>query len=140
MLIVITLIACNPKTSPEPSTSAEPTITEPTITEPTVIEPTVEEPVACEDGQSCTVGGVAVHITSIEDSRCPKDVTCMWAGLATVQLSIGDAAHTLELNPAETALPEVAVGENTLQLVRVEPYPEANTSKPPTRTAWLQLR
>src|SRR6267142_1883225 len=44
-------------------------------------------------------------VTVENDSRCPKDVTCVWAGNAAVriQLSVGRRSKTLTLNTSGNA-------------------------------------
>ncbi len=56
----------------------------------------------------------------VEDSRCPSDVTCVWAGEVKVQLSSrtgGAEAVQHELTTGK----EAAVGELRLMIVRVQP-------------------
>ncbi len=49
-----------------------------------------------------------VTLTSIEDSRCPPDVQCVWAGELAALLSVG-------LANAEAAPVELRLGETTTQ-------------------------
>jgi hypothetical protein len=61
-------------------------------------------------------------IAVTEDSRCPSDVTCIWAGVVKVQLEIRHAAQAV-------ASVEILVGGSApadayrVSLVRVEPQP-----------------
>ncbi|GAB3666938.1 hypothetical protein GCM10027589_32380 [Actinocorallia lasiicapitis] len=61
--------------------------------------------------------------TGVEnDSRCPRAVDCVWAGDATVVVTAGGARHELHVN----ADPKTAtVGGHTVELVALDPYPEA---------------
>lgn len=68
-----------------------------------------------------------------EDSRCPKDVTCIWEGVAVAQIEImGTATRPMTLNLA--SLDNKARNYNkstefngyTISLVDVQPYPEAS--------------
>lgn len=68
-----------------------------------------------------------------EDSRCPKDVTCVWAGVAVAQLEImGIATRPMTLNLA--TLDNKARNYNkstefngyTISLADVQPYPGAS--------------
>ncbi|CAF1316919.1 unnamed protein product [Adineta ricciae] len=73
-------------------------------------------------------GGAELEILSIEDSRCPANVMCIWAGLAKVQarLSNKEASETVDL---VLGLPqnnvEVTLGANVyaVTLESVVPYP-----------------
>jgi hypothetical protein len=45
-------------------------------------------------GGTVRVEGTDVHVTFervVQDSRCPRNVTCVWAGEATVELSVREA-------------------------------------------------
>lgn len=55
------------------------------------------------------------------DSRCPRDVTCIWAGEVRVQLEIqaGQVASQAELLEGGSTI----AGDYRVTLVRVEPQP-----------------
>lgn len=84
-------------------------------------------------GESVMIEGSGVTLTFEDvpsDSRCPKDVVCVWAGNAQVRLVVaGAAAGAVELNttldPTSAAIDGVE-----LRLVRLEPAP---VSTSPTR-------
>ncbi len=61
------------------------------------------------------------------DSRCPKDVTCVWAGNAAVQfrLSIGRKNKMVTLNTSGNAkfTPEIEYQGYLVKLVDLSPYP-----------------
>ena len=64
-----------------------------------------------------------------DDSRCPSDVTCVWAGNARVQLQVsnGRTSKTLTLN-SNTAAPPPSDGSfkgYTLKLISLNPYPRS---------------
>lgn len=68
----------------------------------------------------------------LEDSRCPVDVTCVWAGNAKVQVGIGlgtGPTHPLELN---STLEPRAVDWNAVRvtLLAVTPEPVSTESSP----------
>lgn len=56
----------------------------------------------------------------LEDSRCPKGVTCFWAGNAKVALQINEHEATLNSNlePRQTTIYSYQVA-----LISVSPYP-----------------
>jgi len=98
------------------------------IAEVRVVDPGSE--VALTPGQAVAVRDADLKLRFIAvtaDSRCPRDVTCVWAGEVKVQLEIQQASQ-----PAAQA--EVREGESTsagvwtVTLVRVEPQP-ASTAK-----------
>jgi len=63
----------------------------------------------------------------LEDSRCPIDVTCIWAGLAEVSLRVAVSGHERELSLSTSPTDNSAVFENyTFWLIRVRPVPRAN--------------
>jgi hypothetical protein len=65
-----------------------------------------------------------------DDSRCPSDVTCVWAGNARVQLQVsnGRTSKTLTLNSNTTAPPpsDGSFKGYTLKLLSLNPYPRSN--------------
>jgi len=87
-------------------------------------------------GETVTAGNVILKIVEmLEDSRCPKDVVCVLAGLAKVKVAIsGESISLKEL--------ELTVGEKnknilgvfdgfTFKAVGLTPYPShGNTGKP----------
>ncbi len=63
----------------------------------------------------------------LEDSRCPVDVTCIWAGLAQVSLRIAVSGQEKELSLSTSPPENSAVFENyTFWLIKVRPVPRAN--------------
>ncbi len=75
-------------------------------------------------GESVIIGekGESFEFVDVlEDSRCPSNVTCVWAGNGKVQLRFEN--HHLQLNtyiePHDTTVPDVVV-----QLLSLAPYPE----------------
>ena len=80
-------------------------------------------------GQSVRVAGRSTVLTFErvrEDSRCPVDVTCVWAGNAVVVLQVGgdQPATAVELNT--TVEPKHAAVEGLeLELRSLEPSPRS---------------
>ena len=63
----------------------------------------------------------------LEDSRCPVDVTCIWAGLAEESLRVAVSGHERELRLSTSPPENSAVFENYIfWLIRVRPVPRAN--------------
>ena len=73
-----------------------------------------------------TDGTVEVHFKSVEsDSRCPSDVICIWAGEASIALTISmgntDVDVTLSTHPDFG--PVDTVDQYIFTLVNLAPYP-----------------
>lgn len=81
--------------------------------------------------QSSRIDGTTLSITFedvVADSRCPRGVTCVWAGDVAVRIRIDDGnvpAHvaTLHLNTREN---ETVSGDRRITLIAVTPYPDAD--------------
>lgn len=73
--------------------------------------------------------GLKLKITKIEDSRCPKNVTCVWAGMARVFFTISekgiskDAIIDFESKVIQTSI-ELGSQKYTIEVSDVLPYPE----------------
>ena len=65
-----------------------------------------------------------ITLNQIDDSRCPSDVTCVWAGEAKVQLSL---IHNEKLGNFTLSTMEknkvVSFDGYLLSLIKVDPYP-----------------
>jgi hypothetical protein len=68
-------------------------------------------------------------VAVLDDSRCPSDVTCVWAGNARVQVQVsnGRNSKTLTLNSNTTAPPpsDGSFAGYTVKLIRLDPYPRS---------------
>ena len=63
----------------------------------------------------------------LEDSRCPVDVTCIWAGLAEVSLQVSVSGQERELRLSTSPPEDSAVFENhTFWLISVRPVPRSD--------------
>jgi hypothetical protein len=63
----------------------------------------------------------------LEDSRCPVDVTCIWAGLAKVSLQVSVSGQERELSLSTSPPENSAVFENyTFWLISVRPVPRSD--------------
>jgi hypothetical protein len=72
-------------------------------------------------GATAGVGGISITpLALLEDSRCPRDVTCIWAGRVVIRARIEAAGRSsiteMELGKAVTTSPNSAI-----VLARVEP-------------------
>ena len=63
----------------------------------------------------------------LEDSRCPVDVTCIWAGLAKVSLQVSVSGQERELSLSTSPPDHSTVFENyTFWLIQVRPVPRSD--------------
>jgi len=85
-------------------------------------------------GRQVTVKGTKLRIRFVtveNDSRCPRDVTCVWAGNAAVQLQLGigrDSKRvTLNTSHSPSFVGETEFHGNRVKLVDLSPYPRSDT-------------
>lgn len=107
LLLTVTLVACQSTSAPAPQAAS--------LNQEIQLAPGEQ---AAYQQQGLSVEFVRV----VDDSRCPSDVTCVWAGEVKVQLST-------RVNSAEavqheiTAGQQATVGELRLAVVKVQPDP-----------------
>lgn len=95
----------------------------------------LEKPFSLQVGEQKMAAGapdMIVHFTEVtQDSRCPKDVNCVWEGEAVAELVLGKmGTDTLALTyrpGREQAAVGRASGYN-FRLLEVNPYPEKGKS------------
>ena len=79
-------------------------------------------------GEAASIQGTPVSLRFvgvIEDSRCPSDTTCVWAGEVKVQLEFLERGK--DPRPVELKLNESTnAAERTVTLMQVEPHPRSN--------------
>lgn len=79
----------------------------------------------------------------ITDSRCPKDVQCIWQGIATVKLLIGNKTEQHAFNLSTINFKENKTDTTLLgykvELVNLDPYPGSKNADPLVITAALKL-
>lgn len=84
-------------------------------------------------GQAVRIGGPIVRpLSVIEDSRCPANARCIWAGRVVVRAEVrgGDWRRTVDLTLGDAG---VTVADGRLRLVSVTPE---RLGKPIPRTAY----
>jgi hypothetical protein len=87
-------------------------------------------------GQTVQVADTGLRITFQEvpdDSRCPVDVTCVWAGDATVMLSVVKPprpAATLALHASGGAQNEAVYEGYRVKLMGLAPKPRSTSTIP----------
>jgi len=81
-------------------------------------------------GQSVVITGEDLGIKFVEvseDSRCPKDVTCVWEGRVTAVVEISTGGSSQQLNLSQPGLTDAPARQKYggYELTyKVEPYPE----------------
>jgi hypothetical protein len=96
------------------------------------------ETIALRNGTQRTVarGELTIKfVTVVEDSRCPVDVNCVWAGNAKIQVKVTDhrgRTKIMELNT--NAEPKVdQLGRYAISLMNLTPKPTQNRKHTPSR-------
>ncbi len=106
--------------------------------EPDKISVDLEESFALGLGDTAIVVGPRIELTFAEvvgESRCPVNVTCIWAGEVTILLSARDGAgveQSLEmvLGGSTGSAFTVGVGDHFVTLTDVSPYPGTYEGEP----------
>ena len=79
-------------------------------------------------GGAANVAGVSVRpIAVVEDSRCPRDVTCVWAGRLRLRVAISGVAG----EPVLTLGEPYALRRGTLTLISALPEPRRDPPSGP---------
>jgi hypothetical protein len=71
----------------------------------------------------------------LEDSRCPKDVKCVWAGDAKIMLSVrrgNGEASTMELHTNGQFAQTGKYQQYVIKLVALDPYPRTSAKLKPS--------
>ena len=80
--------------------------------------------------------GLKIKVTKIEDSRCPENVTCVWAGMVRVFFTISANGVSKEASidfetkntPANTTI-ELGGQKYNVEISDVLPYPKTATTE-----------
>jgi len=109
------------------------------------VQPPLNQPFSLRIGESARFPDANLTVTFravSEDSRCPLDVVCVWAGNGQVVLEVrlSTSVRTVVLNTT-TQPHEVSVGSYRLALEELTPVPESQSRIPPSEyTATLKLQ
>ncbi len=115
IMLMFAFVSCTKEDSAVPSVSLG-----------SKIEATYDTEVAYKEG-------VITKITKIEDSRCPKSVTCVWQGSVKVYLTLTESNVSKDVvlefladnsKPA-TATVELGSQKYFVEILDVLPYPES---------------
>jgi hypothetical protein len=87
-----------------------------------IVEPGAE--ITLAPGATVAVKGKGIKVRFVavtQDSRCPKDTTCIWAGEVKAQLDILKISQTWQIELPEGG--NTVIDDLRVTLVRVEPQP-----------------
>lgn len=117
-----------PLNTPEPTPSPQISSSAPPTTAAQVLTVRFQQPFPVA-GQNSELN----FIELVQDSRCPSDVTCIWAGEVTVKVQlkqggqvVGAADLTLTGDPAKAS---ARLGDYQLTLLEVTPYPVSTQAR-----------
>jgi hypothetical protein len=100
-------------------------------TPPKAVEPGAPVELTLSPGTSASASGLTVTFLAVTgDSRCPVDVTCAWAGTASIALRLAasggtPASITLDLNDPERR--KQIYGRYLIELLELTPEPRSDT-------------
>jgi hypothetical protein len=94
----------------------------------------LNRPFSLRAGQQVTLKGQRLRIKFVaveEDSRCPANVTCVWAGNAVVRLELSTSRSDRKSLTLNTARSSTLVGEgqhdgHRVRLLGLNPYPQSD--------------
>jgi hypothetical protein len=101
------------------------------------IKATLNQEFALSIGQSALITGENLQIKFqevVEDSRCPKGVTCVWQGRVSCKVEIitgGSSDYIVLTQPGLSDEPVEQAYKDYLITFRVKPYPEAGKTIEP---------
>jgi hypothetical protein len=88
-------------------------------------------------GQELTVKGQDLKVkfgSLVEDSRCPRDVKCIWAGDAKILITVRRAnavAANIEVHTSPSFKQAGKYQRYVIKLVALDPYPNTREEKKP---------
>lgn len=126
LALVTIIVACAPA-APAPT---------PTSTVQAASSVSLDTPFDLKPGQRAFVSGIGiVGFTQVfEDSRCPQDVTCVWAGQAVLGVELGETdPQEIRITSQPNAGPDASAeyGDYVIAVVGLQPYPHSERSIAP---------
>uniref|UniRef100_UPI00404884E6 hypothetical protein n=1 Tax=Roseivirga sp. TaxID=1964215 RepID=UPI00404884E6 len=76
------------------------------------------------------IDGSILELTSVEDSRCPEELECIWEGRAAITLN-WKREENFELQLNDVEYQAEIVQQYTLSLIELTPYPNQQNSNTP---------
>ncbi|AWV96672.1 hypothetical protein [Arcticibacterium luteifluviistationis] len=111
------------------------------------IEPNQEIEIAEKATYELTIDSkdISIKVSKIEDSRCPENVVCVWAGEATVTFDLivneklfSNKQLCLQCDTESGTPQEIIIENNTIKLIAVSPFPNLENS-PVNKTAVFKV-
>ncbi|WP_276482989.1 hypothetical protein [Paraflavitalea pollutisoli] len=109
-------------------------------------EGTQEESLSLGQCKSQQVSGDRISLcyeTLIEDSRCPKEVNCVWEGIAIGQFTftVNNNRHTLTLSTTSAGrfINDTTIGRYKIHLQELLPYPSRSPREAVTPSASVSI-
>ena len=94
--LTLTITGCNSLNTHKNTTVTKPTVA---VSDTYPVMPPAKDMIRLKEGQTVTSDNKAVAVTFnkvVADDRCPMDSKCIWAGNATVDLTVADKAGKTE--------------------------------------------
>jgi hypothetical protein len=96
--------------------------------QPSDVAAEVGKPFTLKVGQNADVEPLGVSVTFVnvtEDSRCPSDVTCIWAGQVSIVVDVKASGNSsrIALTLSGGQSEAKSLGSYSIRLVDVQPYP-----------------
>lgn len=125
LALVLIATACAPAAAPTPTSTVQ-----------TTSSVSLDTPFDLKPGQRAFVSGIGiVGFTQVfEDSRCPQDVTCVWAGQAILGIELGETDPQeirITSQPNAGADASAEYGDYVIAVVGLQPYPHSERSIAP---------
>lgn len=93
----------------------------------------VEQSLELRLDQAASADGLTLTWISVSDSRCPRGVTCIWAGEVTLKIRARDGAEESELTltlGAREGGDRATTARHGIRLTAVGPAPSAGAAAP----------
>lgn len=128
LVVGLVLVISLPQKGLAPTNNISPTVTLPvvveTIPEPVIIRPT-NGTVTLGAGEKGQVGDLSIVWNGpVQDSRCPKNVQCIWAGQAVANVALADKTNSETVSMILGKAPQLFYGHQ-ISITSVTPYPAA---------------
>ncbi len=91
------------------------------------VSPKLGEEFSMKVGESVTLqdGGAVISVQSVEDSRCPVNLMCFWAGIARVSCKLSDIPFALSIYSEAV---DTLLSGYRVELTSVDPWPTAQST------------
>lgn len=95
---------------------------------PNLIDAKLNAPFTIKIGDTAQIKSenLMITLTNLEDSRCPRDVTCIWEGEVILYLTLkkgGDKSKETDLELKTSHSSEISFESYSISLSKVVPYP-----------------